>query len=122
MPPDLVLLLVALAALLHAAPARNVTVSWGLDVSRASVSVYAGDRVTWVLDQSTHTHTLTSAAITTALGNDFGGTFTANQTFSLTVNIAPGTYMYYCKLHPTLMVAYLTVLASGNATLPLAGF
>jgi plastocyanin len=112
-----ILVALCLAALLGPSlAARNITVSWGPDVSAASISVYAGDRVTWVLDQSAHRHTLTSSAISAATGKTFGGTFDANATFSFAVvGLSPGTYMYQCTLHPTLMVAYLTVLVPGVA-------
>jgi plastocyanin len=109
------LVALCLAALLgQSLAARNITVSWGLDISAASISVYAGDRVTWVLDQSAHRHTLTSSAISAAIGKTFGGTFNANASYSFVVALSPGTYTYQCTLHPTLMVAHLTVLASGS--------
>jgi hypothetical protein len=103
-------------ALVAVVRADDVRVSWGFDVSRASITVYQGDRVTWVLDQGPSNHTLTSAALSTALGKPFGGSFTANASYSLLVQLPPGSYAYFCANHPTIISAVLTVLESINAT------
>ena len=103
-------------ALVAAVRAEDVRVSWGFDVSRASITVYQGDRVTWVLDQGPSNHTLTSAALSAALGKPFGGSFTANASYSLLVQLPPGSYAYFCANHPTIISAVLTVLESINAT------
>src|SRR5467141_5318484 len=38
------------------------------------------------------------------------GTFTTSTALTFTVNFAPGTYTYYCSVHPTTMLGQFVVL------------
>ncbi len=59
----------------------------------ATVTVTVGTTVTWKNDDGT-LHTVTSATkVFSSAGLDEGGVF--SYTFT-----SPGTYTYYCKLHP----------------------
>ncbi len=59
----------------------------------ATVTVPVGTTVTWTNNDGT-LHTVTSATkVFTSAGLDDGGAF--SYTFT-----SPGTYTYYCKLHP----------------------
>ena len=61
--------------------------------SPATLTVPVGTTITWTNDDGTlHTVTSTTKVFTSA-GLDGGGTF--SYTFT-----SPGTYSYYCKLHP----------------------
>lgn len=86
------------------------TVSWGYDVSQASITIHTGDTVKWVLQQDGHD------VVSAATLRDADGTFDSNGYLD---NLAPpgqwshtfeiaGTYPYYCTPHQS-MVATITV-------------
>jgi len=78
----------------HALAARSVTVGIKeFKFAPAALEVHPGTTVTWTnRDEETHTITSTTGAFASAgLGNDE----TFSQTFS-----KPGTYEYFCALHP----------------------
>jgi len=88
----------ALAAGVIAAPAPQKLEIHQFKFLPPSLSVAPGTTVTWV-NQDEETHTVTSATgafASTALEHD--GKFT--HTFS-----APGTYTYFCALHPLMRAA-----------------
>jgi plastocyanin len=102
----LTLMLVLLVAETQAASHR---ISWGPDVSQASITVARGDTVTWVLDQVPLAHTLSSATMSTALGFTFGGSFEAGESYTLVADMPAGTYAYLSRKQPSTMWATLTV-------------
>ena len=79
------------------------------------LSVTAGTAVTWKNEDASE-HTVTSGtvsqgsgAVTTAVDGKFeSGSLKQNADFSFTFN-APGTYSYFCKLHPATMRGEVTV-------------
>jgi plastocyanin len=79
------------------------------------LTVPAGTAVTWKNDDATE-HTVTSgkvnqasAGVTTAVDGMFeSGSMKQNATFSFTFT-TPGTYSYFCKLHPATMRGEITV-------------
>jgi plastocyanin len=85
------------------------SVSWGFDTSGASITVKVGDVVTWTLDQGPSNHTLTSPALSSALGFSFDFSLSAKSSFSWVSDVPPGSYPYYCSYHPTTVFAVLTV-------------
>jgi hypothetical protein len=113
-----VVLLVGLVALAHGATHR---VSWGFDLSQASLTVYQADTVTWVLDQGQSNHSLSSPALSSALGSSFGGSFLAGESFRFVVSVPPGTYAYFGLSLAYPSFAILTVLPSMTASVPVEG-
>lgn len=119
-----ILLLVALAMLAGAvrAGASTVTVTVGPDKSfhEASTTVNVGDTVRWAWDtMNTIPHTTTSGVPGSPDGVWDSPTMTSGS-FDHTFT-SPGTYYYYCKVHPTQMTGTVTVLAPGSDT-PVARF
>ena len=110
-----------LALLASVAIARDVAVSWGFDVSQATVTVFQNDTIIWTLDQDAVNHTLTSPDITAAMAKPFGGNFRPGQAFSFLANLPPRSYRYSCNYHPLTMFAVLTVVARPPALLPIPG-
>ena len=89
----------------HAAPPPVLIVAFTYQPS--AVTVPRGQAVTWInLDTAPHTASYPVGCVkkckwtTPAFG--FGGSS------AVTVKLRPGTYSYYCKIHP-FMVAKLTV-------------
>jgi plastocyanin len=90
---------------------QAVTIA-GLAFSPASVTVSAGDTVTWTNnDQQTHTATADDASWNS--GNIAGGGGTKSVTFT-----TAGTFPYHCAIHPA-MTGSVTVTAAAPA--PSAG-
>ncbi|AHH96441.1 cupredoxin domain-containing protein [Kutzneria albida] len=80
----------------------------------AALTVHAGDTITWTnQDKAPHDVTTTSAPI--ALHSPMLST---GQSFSYTFR-QPGTYAYYCSIHPD-MRAQITVLAAPTTAPPVA--
>ena len=78
----------------HALAARSVAVGIKeFKFAPAALEVHPGTTVTWTnRDEETHTITSTTGAFSSAgLGNE--------ETFSRTFS-KPGTYEYFCALHP----------------------
>lgn len=79
------------------------------------LSVAAGTAVTWKNEDASE-HTVTSGTVsqggggvTTAVDNKFeSGSLKQNASFSFTFS-APGTYAYFCKIHPATMRGEITV-------------
>ena len=79
------------------------------------LTVAAGTAVTWKNEDASE-HTVTSGTVsqgsggvTTAVDGKFeSGSLKQNQDFSFTF-AAPGTYSYFCKLHPATMRGEITV-------------
>ena len=79
------------------------------------LSVAAGTAVTWKNEDASE-HTVTSGTVTqgsggvtTAVDNKFeSGSLKQNASFSYTFT-APGTYSYFCKIHPATMRGEITV-------------
>lgn len=79
------------------------------------LSVAVGSAVTWKNEDASE-HTVTSGTVnqgsggvTTAVDGKFeSGSLKQNATFSYTFT-APGTYSYFCKIHPATMRGEITV-------------
>lgn len=79
------------------------------------LSVPVGTSVTWKNEDASE-HTVTSGTVsqsaggvTTSVDNKFGsGSLKQNASFSFTFT-APGTYSYFCKIHPATMRGEITV-------------
>ncbi len=79
------------------------------------LSVAAGTAVTWKNEDASE-HTVTSGTVsqgsggvTTAVDSKFeSGSLKQNASFSFTFT-APGTYAYFCKIHPATMRGEITV-------------
>jgi plastocyanin len=70
----------------------------------AAITVNAGEAVTWLnSDGVPHTSTGTSDHL-------WGGVMYTGQAFSYTFD-SPGTYLYYCEIHPA-MVGQVIVVAA----------
>jgi plastocyanin len=79
------------------------------------LSVAVGSAVTWKNEDASE-HTVTSGTVnqsaggvTTSVDNKFeSGSLKQNASFSFTFT-APGTYAYFCKIHPATMRGEITV-------------
>jgi len=80
-----------------------------------SLTVKAGQAVTWKNEDAAD-HTVTSGTVKQEAagvkegpdGKFDSGNLGGNKSFSFTF-AAPGTYAYYCKLHPATMRGQITV-------------
>ncbi|HEX3264362.1 MAG TPA: plastocyanin/azurin family copper-binding protein [Candidatus Limnocylindrales bacterium] len=86
----------------------------------ATITVSAGDTVTWTVNQSIgEPHSVTSGT-----PQDSGKQFDSGinlkdngQSFEFTFK-DPGEYLYYCEVHPTEMTGKVVVLAEGASPPP----
>jgi len=120
----LVLAVLALAAgLAVPALAKNADVSIvGTSFQPATITVGVGDTVTWTTTQSIgQQHSVTSGkpgapdqgkVFDSGLGLQENG-----QTFPFTFT-TPGTYDYFCQVHPTQMTGQVIVTAAGGSAAP----
>lgn len=101
----LCVLLAALVSLRDAGAANGSVSIASFAFSPDSVTVNAGESVTWTNNQAGVTHTVTSdTGAFDSGGMSGGGTF--QQTFP-----TAGTYAYHCSIHPT-MQGTVTVVSS----------
>ncbi|MGW4065190.1 cupredoxin domain-containing protein [Amycolatopsis sp. NPDC004747] len=106
----LVLLNVPLAS--PAAAATQQVMMQGYAYSPAALTVRAGDTVTWMQhDEAPHDVVTTSAPVAFR-----GPQLSAGQSWSYTFR-QPGTYQYYCSVHPD-MRASVTVLPAPTSAPP----
>lgn len=120
----LVLAVLALGgALAVPALAKNVDVSIvGTAFDPATITVEAGDTVTWTTTQSIgQQHSVTSGKPGAA---DQGKVFDSGlglqdngQSYQFTFT-TPGTYDYFCQVHPTQMIGQVVVTAGGGSAPP----
>jgi plastocyanin len=114
----------ALGVLFTAGVAGSVLAS-PLDVSivdktfePATITVNAGDTVTWTVTKSIgEPHSVTSGKPGTDQGKDFDsgiGLKDDGQSFPFTFD-KPGTYDYFCQVHPTVMTGQVIVVAAGQS-------
>lgn len=114
----------ALGVLLAAGAAVTVLAS-PLDVSivdktfePATITVNAGGTVTWTVTKSIgEPHSVTSGVPGTDQGKDFDsgiGLKDNGQSFQHTFD-TPGTYDYFCQVHPTVMTGQVIVVAAGQS-------
>jgi plastocyanin len=110
--PALIAALVAVAALwaVRPAAAEDQTISLeNVQFVPADVTINVGDTVTWVHNDDSIPHTVTSA-------DDDGAMFdqslpdSSAAPFTFTFNEA-GEFEYFCRIHPTNMRGVVTVLA-----------
>ena len=103
--------------------AQNADVSIvGTSFQPATITVGVGDTVTWTTTQSIgQQHSVTSGkpgapdqgkVFDSGLGLQENG-----QTFPFTF-ITPGTYDYFCQVHPTQMTGQVIVTAAGGSAAP----
>ena len=91
-----------------ATPSTVHQVSWGFDVSGASITIAPGDTVQWNWDQSGH-HNIVSGTRSSPTV-EFSCPFASSGSCSHTFN-AVGTFPYHCAPHPG-MDAIITVSAT----------
>lgn len=73
----------------------------------ASLTVPAGTTVTWT-NKDSFEHTVTSGTPNAPDGKFDSGTIASGKTFSFKFD-TKGTYSYYCKVHPEVMVGTIVV-------------
>ena len=94
----------------------------GTSFQPSTITVEAGDTVTWTTTQSIgQQHSVTSGKPGDA---DAGKVFDSGlglqnngQSFPFTFN-TPGTYDYFCQVHPTQMTGQVIVTAAGGSAPP----
>jgi plastocyanin len=117
------LAVLALAAgLAVPALANNAEVSIvGTSFQPATITVEVGDTVTWTTTQSIgQQHSVTSGKPGVDQGKVFDsglGLQENGQSFQFTFT-TPGTYDYFCQVHPTQMVGQVIVTAAGGSAPP----
>lgn len=106
-----------LIPILLAAQATVVDVSWGFDVSGASVTIDTGDTVRWQFDQGfgvrSTAHNVVSGAGRRPDGR-FASAFLDRGSWAHTFE-APGVFEYFCTPHRS-MVGTITVIDSGTTS------
>jgi len=73
----------------------------------ASITITAGSTVTWT-NKDPFAHTVTSGTPGAPDGKFDSGSIASNGTFSFKFD-TKGTYSYYCKIHPEVMVGTVVV-------------
>jgi plastocyanin len=113
----------ATGVLLFAAALALPVLAGPLDVSivdrsfqPATITVQAGDTVTWTVTKAVgEPHSVTSGSPGADQGKQFDsgiGLKDNGLTFQFTFQ-QPGTYSYFCQVHPTLMTGQVVVVAAG---------
>ena len=82
-----------------------------LNFKHQDTTIQVGDTVVWTQQDST-THTTTSGSPSNPDGIWASGSLGNGQSFSFTFT-QPGSYAYFCKIHPS-MIATITVVAAGS--------
>lgn len=87
-----------------------------LNFSPANVTLVVGvnNTVTWT-NTDTVPHTVVSSKVPSGAQPFSSDIINPGGTYTMTLTI-PGTYSYYCSIHPVWMRASIVVLASGSAT------
>lgn len=75
--------------------------------SPSSLTVTAGTTVTWT-NKDSYNHTVTSGSPNAPDGKFDSGVIGSNKTYSFRFD-TKGTYSYYCKIHPEIMVGTIVV-------------
>jgi plastocyanin len=117
----LIIASLALAFVLRNAAAAEVSVEAGnnyfcsstFEFGLCETAVTAGDTVTWTLSGGVHTVTLCDESFTQCppAGGWDSGVLEAGDSYSQTF-AAPGSYPYYCALHPSDMRGRIAVTAA----------
>jgi plastocyanin len=106
------LLLVAASAALPALAKEAAVSIVDKTFEPASITVNAGDVVTWTVTKSIgEPHSVTSGKPGTDQGTEFDsgiGLKDNGQSFKFTFD-TPGTYDYFCQVHPTVMTGQIVV-------------
>jgi plastocyanin len=93
----------------------------GLEFQPSTITVVAGDTVTWTVTQSIgQQHSVTSGKPGGDVGKDFDsgiGLQNNGDSFQFTFD-TPGTYDYFCQVHPTQMIGQVVVTAAGGSAPP----
>ncbi|WP_410567332.1 cupredoxin family copper-binding protein [Amycolatopsis sp. cmx-4-61] len=109
-------LVLVLHTVLAAAPAQAATTQVmmsGYAFSPATLTVHVGDTVTWVQhDQAPHDATTTSAPV-----SFHSPQLSEGQSWSYMFR-TPGTYAYYCSVHPDMRATVTVLPAATTAPLP----
>ena len=123
------LLLVVLAATAPVLAAEAAVAIKGQAFEPASITINAGDTVTWMVTESIdQPHSVTSgtpqdsgAIFDSGTAVDGEPVLQANgQSFAHTFN-DPGEFPYYCEIHPGTMTGTVVVLAEGASAPPSSG-
>ncbi|MEX2587600.1 MAG: plastocyanin/azurin family copper-binding protein [Actinomycetota bacterium] len=101
------------------AGAENTVVMELISFKPEVIEVSAGDTVTWTNEEAASAHTVTSGQVeqgsggVTATPDDRfdSGNVAAGDTFEFTFD-EPGTYAYYCAIHPATMTGEVRVAAN----------
>ena len=115
--------IVMVAAVAAPALAQDAAVSIvGTSFQPATITVAVGDTVTWTTTQSIgQQHSVTSGKPGAAdAGKEFDsglGLQDNGQSFPFTFQ-KPGTYDYFCQVHPTQMTGQVVVTGAGGSALP----
>lgn len=102
----------------HTIQARNY--EYVVPGGGSTLTVTAGDQVTWVVAQASDPHTVTSGS-PGAADDRFvdrpasAGLLLAGDTFTTTF-ASPGTYPYFCEVHPEQMLGTVVVVAASSQT------
>lgn len=103
----------------QSAEADNRVVMELISFKPETVEVSAGDTVTWVNEEASSPHTVTSGEVEQGSGgvtaNPDGtfdsGNLSPGDTFEFTFD-EPGTFAYYCAIHPATMTGEVRVAAN----------
>jgi plastocyanin len=90
--------------LIQCSLAKEVQISWGFDLSEASVSIDLGDTVIWFLDQDGAPHSITSGIPGNAGSGDVfdSGILQPGASFSHLFSTT-GPFDYFCSVHPSMV-------------------
>lgn len=103
----------------QSAEADNTVAMELISFKPETIDVSAGDTVTWINEEASSPHTVTSGEVDQGSGgvtaNPDGrfdsGNLSPGDTFEFTFD-EPGTFAYYCAIHPATMTGEVRVAAN----------
>lgn len=108
--------LIGAGALARPATAANASVSIaGFAFSPASVTVSAGDTVTWTNNDAGVPHTVSSGTGGELASGQLAGGASYQKTFT-----TPGTFAYHCDIHPSMTGVVIVTAAPAETATPAA--
>lgn len=90
------------------ASGSNTVTMQNISFTPDDIEVSAGDTVTWVNEEESASHTVTAGSEDDPSGKFDSGNLDPGDTFEFTFE-EPGTYEYYCDVHPGSMSGTVTV-------------
>lgn len=90
------------------ASGSNTVTMQNISFTPDDIEVSAGDTVTWVNEEESASHTVTAGSEDDPSGEFDSGNLDPGDTFEFTFE-EPGTYGYYCDVHPGSMSGTVTV-------------